>query len=85
MIKKEMTLDNGEKYIVGFKEVGTQKDGIECHILEKALFYKKSVYNKLYLKGMCPDYKQMAVWTILDYKKETEQQQDLLNAVWEEI
>lgn len=82
MIKKEITMNDGKKYIVGFKEIGSQKDGIECHILQKILFTHVSVFNKLYLKGLSPDYQQMALWTILDYEEETEQKENLLSAKW---
>jgi hypothetical protein len=82
MIEKRITMNDGENYLVGFKEVGSNKDGIECHILKKVIFGKKSVYHKLYLKGISPDYKHMAQWTINEYKEELEQKEKLLAEEW---
>jgi hypothetical protein len=82
MIKKEITMDNGEKYLVGFKEIGSQKDGIECHVLEKGIIGHRSVYNELYLKGLMPNYYNMAVWTIIDYQNECKQKQILIEESW---
>ena len=70
MIKKEITMNDGKKYTVGFKEVGSSFKCIECHIL----FSYNSIYSKLHGKGLCPNYYQMALWTILDYEKECKQQ-----------
>jgi hypothetical protein len=81
MIKKEMTVDD-KLYLIGFKEVGSDKDGIECHVLEKGFIKDKSVFHKLYLKGIAPDYRQMALFTIVDYQMDCERKENLLNTSW---
>ena len=81
MIRKEITFD-GKNYIVGFKKVGSSFKCIECHILKKTLFSYLSIYSSLHGKGLVPDYKYMAMWTIMDYEKECEQKGNLLMADW---
>jgi len=82
MIKKEITMSDGKKYIVGFKNIGNESQGIECHILEKFLFVHISIYHKLRLKSMMTDYHEMAIWTIIDYERECNQEKSLLEANW---
>jgi len=82
MIKKEITLNDGRKYIVGFEEVGNSFKCIKCHILKKTLFYHNSIYFKLHNKGLMPNYREIALWTILDYERECKQQDSLLLANW---
>jgi hypothetical protein len=82
MIEKNFTTNEGEVFLVGFNEIGSDKDGIECHILNKGMFGNKSVYHKLYLKGIAPDYKDLADWTIYYYKRDLEQKEGLLKADW---
>lgn len=82
MFEKQITMNDGETYLVGFKEIGSNKDGIECHILKKGMLVNKSVYHKLYLKGLSPDYKNLAEWTIYDYKRNCEQKEELLAEDW---
>jgi len=82
MIKKEITLKDGRKYTVGFKEVGDNFKCIECHILKRTLLFHNSVYFKLHGKGLFPNYQEIALWTILDYEKECEQRKGLLVADW---
>lgn len=82
MIEKKITMGDGETFIVGFKEVGSNKDGIECHIMVKGLFGNKSVYNNFFLKGLSPDYKHFADWTIYNYKRDIEEKSTLLNEDW---
>jgi hypothetical protein len=82
MIKKEITLNDGRKYIVGFKEVGSQNECIECHILKKIFFIHVSVYNKFYIKTLIPDYQELAIWTIFNYERKLKQHEDLLVVNW---
>lgn len=82
MIKKEITLKDGRKYIVGFKEVGDIFKCIECHILKKTLFFHNSIYSKLHGKGLFPNYQEMAICTILDYEKECDQIKEFLEVNW---
>ena len=83
MIKKEIILNDGRKYIVGFEEVGDSFKCIKCHILKKTLFFfHNSIYFKSHGKGLYPNYQQIALWTILDYEKECEQQESLLLTDW---
>jgi len=82
MIKKEIILNDGRKYIVGFEEVGDSFKCVKCHILKKTLFFHNSIYFKLHGKGLYPNYQQIALWTILDYEKECEQQESLLLTDW---
>lgn len=82
MFEKQITMNDGVTYLVGFKETGSNKEGIECHILEKFLLVNRSVYHKLYLKGIIPDYKHLAQWTIYEYKRDIEQKEGLLTEQW---
>jgi hypothetical protein len=82
MIKKEITMNDGKNYRIGFKEIGTYDKVIECHILKKGVFGEKSLFMKSHWKGLCPNYKQMAQWTILDYEREYKQKQGLLEGSW---
>jgi hypothetical protein len=82
MIKKEITMSDGKTYMIGFVERGTYNKLIDCHILEKGIFTYKSVFMKSHWKGLCPDYKRMAIWTVLDYKKEIEQKHYLNTVSW---
>lgn len=81
MIEKQITFD-GKTYTVGFKEVGSERSSLECHILEKRMFFKKSIYIKLFIKGLDPNYKQLAVSTIFSYQKECEQKERLISEQW---
>lgn len=83
MIEKQITMNDGKTYTVGFKEVGSNKDGLECHILQKGKLFNKSIYNKLYLKGLSPDYKYLAVSTIFSYLEEVKQKENLLSENWQ--
>ena len=83
MIKKKITMSDGKKYIVGFKTIGSEGEGIECHILKKILFLHISIYKKLTLAGMMPNYHEMAMWTIIDYEKVYNQTQALLEESWD--
>jgi hypothetical protein len=82
MIIKELTTHDDKKYIIGFKEIGSYKDGIECHILKQGLLCKISIYKKLYLKGLSPDYEQMTLSTIFDYERDCEDKEKLSFAIW---
>jgi len=83
MIKKEITMNDGKKYIVGFtEEYKVAIHWVKCHILKRKLFIDKIVYTKIYVKGLMPNYKEFALWTILDYERECEQQESLLIADW---
>ena len=82
MIKKEITMSDGRKYIVGFKEVGSSFKCIECHILNKTLFFHNSVYSKLHGKGLFLNYHDIALWTIFDYERECDQVKEFLEANW---
>lgn len=81
MIEKQITMDE-KTYLVGFKEVGSNKEAIECHILKKVLFFNRSVYHKFYLKGISPDYKHLAHWTIGEYIDDCKQKEELLSEKW---
>lgn len=86
MIKKEILLNDGTKFLVGFKEIeswsrGSTK-GIECHVLKKSMFLNKTIHKRFYIKGIVPDYLQMAITTILDYKRVQEQKRELISSNW---
>ena len=82
MIKKKITMSDGAIYIVGFKEIGSSNEGLECHILEKKLLRYVSVYCYSRLKGLAPDYLSIAIWTITKYREELEQKTKLMNESW---
>ena len=82
MIKKEIILNDGRKYIVGFEEVGDSFKCVKCHILKKTLFFHNSIYSKLHGKELFPNYHNIAMWTIFDYEKECNQAKELLEANW---
>lgn len=83
MIIKKITMNDGGKYTIGFKEVGSNGELIECHVLEKKLLKHKSLYCYSRLKGLSPDYRDIAIWTIMKYREDLEQREKLLNANWE--
>lgn len=82
MMKKEIQLKDGRKMVVGFKEIGSSKDGLECHILQKSFFWDKSVFHKVFLKGILPNYKEMALSTIFDYECDLKKKQEFLEEKW---
>lgn len=82
MIEKEITMPDGKTYTVGFKEVGSDNNGLECHILEKGKFRTSSIYSTFRLKGLSPDYKQIAINTIFEYTEKQEQKAKLLSEKW---
>jgi len=83
MIIKQLTTNNNRKYLIGFKEIKASTGTLlECHILKKCLFGKRSIFKKSRLKGLYSDYHQMAIFTIIDYERECKQQEKLLSAVW---
>ena len=83
MIKKEITMSDGKKYIVGFKEIKSSiLNIVECHILKRVLLVDTSIFKTDHNKGLFPNYRGMAIWTIMDYEKECNQKEELLNANW---
>ena len=83
MIIKNITVDN-ERYLIGFENINSSHgEAIKCYILKKFLFWKNIIYSDIYIKGLNPDYKLIAIDTILDYKRKCEQQDRLLNEVWD--
>ena len=83
MIIKKMTMYDGKQYTIGFKEFTSSSGSIiECHILKKWILGKISIYKQEHWKGLCPDYRQIALFTIWDYEQECEQTEKLLKAVW---
>lgn len=82
MMKKEIQLKDGRKMVIGFKEIGSSKDGIECHILKKSFLWHKSVFHKVFLKGISPNYKEMALSTLYDYEQDLKKKQQFLEEEW---
>lgn len=81
MIEKEITLA-GKKYIIGFKEAGSDHTCSECHVLSKTLLSTKSLYHKLYIKRMNTDPRERAIGTILEYEAQSKQTKELAEANW---
>lgn len=71
MVCKEINI-KGETFLVKLKEIGSQKDGFECNILRRGLFFKHKVYTKIFLKGMNPNYLKIMLSTIDSYIEEQE-------------
>lgn len=82
MIEKQLTTNDGTTYLVGFKEIGSDNAGLECHILERGKIRTKSIYCKTSIKGLAPDYKQIALNTIYSYEEERKQKEKLLSEQW---
>lgn len=82
MIIKTIKYDEST-YIVGFKEVGSNNSLIECHILEKKLMRNVSIYCYQSLKGLSPNYKSIANWTIMKYLEELKRKEKILSEVWD--
>jgi len=83
MIKKEIIMSDGKKYIVGFREIKSSiLNVVECHILKRKFLVDTSIFKKDHNRGLFPDYRMMALWTIMDYEKECEQGKALLEASW---
>jgi hypothetical protein len=83
MIKKEITLSDGKKYLVGFSEIkAVGMTWVKCYILKPNLIREKIIYTKEYNKGLLPDYFRMAITTIFNYETECKQKEQLLEANW---
>jgi len=82
MIIKKITVDN-ENYLIGLRMFDSSSgDAVECCIFKKFLLWKNTIYKSISLKGSNPDYKQIAINTILDYKKECEERNRLISDNW---
>jgi hypothetical protein len=78
-----MTMGDRKKYVIGFKEIASRVGSIiECHILKKGFLGHVSIFKKEHWKGLCPDYQQIALFTVCDYEQELEQKEKLINAIW---
>lgn len=82
MIEKQLTMEDGTVYRIGFKEVGSDKAGLECHILKAGITGTHSIYMKFFLKGLNPDYKKLAISTIFDYTQDQHQKRQLQEEQW---
>lgn len=82
MIIKEMNFKDNS-YTIGFKEFRSSSGTLlECRILKKILFFHIIIYKKVSLKTLSPNYKDIALYTIIDYERELKQQEELVDAEW---
>ena len=75
MMKKEVNMKDGRKYIIGITET---KNYINCYILEKKLIGYRKVFHHESWKTLIPDYDYAELCTICDYEQKLKDKQRLI-------
>lgn len=76
MVKKEITLKNGNKYLVGLVD---EERYINCYILKKVLFFHIPIHHYKSYKTIIPDYDLIVLFTISEYERACANHTRLLN------
>lgn len=75
MLKKEVGIKNGNKYLVGISE---DDNYIYCYILQKTLFGFKELYSHAQWKTLIPDYDYATLCTVCNYEQKLKDRERLI-------